>query len=407
MVWILALFSIGYNFTFWVIVGLIRLVFEKIEAPKKNLEQKLGPLPITFSEVAAIIPAHNEESSIRPTIQALLHILPPKNIYVVSDYSTDATIEIVRSMGVRSLDLSPNKGKAKALVYIMNEYGLYKAYKAIIINDADCILDPNYLTSALQYFRDEDVAAVSPHGSTRWGRSKLSELFFIAYRARLWRVTQLGLRFGQTWKFANVSYIIPGAFSIYRTSVLEKLEIDAPGLVIEDFNMTFEVQKKHLGRIVYSPKISASHQDPHNLDDYVRQLRRWNVGFWQTVKRHGIWPSFFWLTTGAFLLEMTLYTLFFLTLPFIITLLALNSFYPVTVPIIERRITLLDLFLGIFVADYLITVIIAFIEKKPIMLLLGLGFVFLRFVDAIIYFISIPEAFLKKSSGTWVSPKRL
>lgn len=407
MVWILALFSIGYNFTFWIIIGFLRLIYEKFEAPKKDLEKRLEPLPITFSEVAAIIPAHNEESSIKPTLQALLQVLPPKNIYVVSDYSTDATIEIVRSMGVRSLDLSPNKGKAKALVYIMNEYGLLKGYKAIIINDADCILDPNYLTAALQYFRDENVAAVSPHGKTRWGRTKLSELFFIAYRARLWRVMQLGLRFGQTWKFANVSYIIPGAFSIYRTGVLEQLEIDAPGLVIEDFNMTFEIQKKGLGRIVYSPKISATHQDPFTLDDYVRQLRRWNVGFWQTVKRHGIWPSFFWLATGAFLIEMTLYTLFFLMLPFIITLLALNSFDPVVVPFLDRRVSILDLFLGVFLADYLITVIIAVVERKPVILLLGLGFVFLRFVDAIIYIISIPEAFLKKSSGTWVSPKRL
>lgn len=407
MVWILAIFTLGYNFTFWVIIGIIRVVFEKIEAPKRKLEKKLEPLPISFSDVAAIVPAHNEEAGIRRTLSALLEVIPRQNVYVVSDYSTDKTIEIIRSMGVRSLDLRSNKGKAKALVYIMNEYGLLKAYKAILINDADSVVDPSYIVSALQYFRDPEVAAVSPHGKTRWGRTKLSELFFISYRARLWRIMQFGLRFGQTWKFTNVSYIIPGAYSIYRTSVLEQLEIDAPGLVIEDFNMTFEVQKKKLGRIVYSPKISATHEDPFTLDDYVRQLRRWNVGFWQTVKRHGIWPSLFWLSAGSFLIELTLYTLFLMMVPFIISLLILNSFDPVTVPLLNRRIGVFDIFIGVFLADYLLTVFVAIVERKPVILLVGLGFIFLRFVDGIIYLISIPEAFLRKSSGTWVSPKRL
>ncbi len=387
------------------IVGIIRFFWEITEPPKESKKRKLLPLPIKISEVAAVVPAHNEEHGIRKTIQALMEVLPRQNIYVVSDSSTDNTINIVRSLGVRSLDVFPNKGKAKALVYIMREYGLFKAYKAILINDADSVVDSNYITSALQYFRDENVAAVSPHGRTRWERRKLSELFFISYRARLWKVVQLGLRFGQTWKVLNVSYIIPGAFSIYRTSVLEKLEIDAPGLIIEDFNMTFEVQKKKLGKIIYSPKIFATHEDPYNLNDYVNQLRRWNVGFWQTVKRHGIWPSFFWLSTGLYLLELTFYTLFVLSLPLIISLFILNNFEPISTPVFGS-ITIMDFIIGVFLIDYLTTVVVAVLERKPIMLLLGLGFILLRFVDAMIYIISIPEAFIKHSSGTWVSPKR-
>ncbi len=406
MVWFLAFFTLGFNFTFWVVVGFLRLIFEKLGSSKRNREKRLEPLPINFSEVAAIVPAHNEEDSIRKTIAALLQVLPAKNIYVVSDYSTDRTIKIIRAMGVRSLDLRPNKGKAKALVYIMHEYGLLKAYKAILINDADCIIDPNYLHLALQYFRDENVAAVSPHGQTRWGRTKLSELFLISYRAKLWKVMQWGLRFGQTWKVANASYIIPGAFSIYRTRVLEHLEIDAPGLVIEDFNMTFEVQKKKLGKIIYAPEIKATHQDPYILEDYIKQLRRWNVGYWQTIFRHGIWPSFLWLTMGAFLIELTFYSIFFLTIPLIVTLLILNSFDPVTIPIIGRTFRLIDILIGVFLIDYIMTVLVAITERKPIMLFLGLGFVFLRFIDTIVFFISIPEAIFKKYDGTWTSPKR-
>ncbi len=388
------------------IVGFIRFVWEITEPPKESKKRKLEPLPINISEVAAVVPAHNEENSIRKTIQALIEVLPRQNIYVVSDSSTDNTIKIVRSLGVRSLDLSQNRGKAKALVYIMSEYRLFKSYKAILINDADTVVDSNFIISVLQYFRDENVVAVSPHGRTRWARKKLSELFLIAYRARLWKVVQLGLRYGQTWKAMNVSYIIPGAFSIYRTSVLEQLEIDAPGLIIEDFSMTFEIQKKKLGKIIYSPKIFATHEDPYSLDDYIKQQRRWNVGFWQTVKRHGIWPSFFWLSTGLYLLELTFYTLFVLLLPLIVSLFILNGFQPVFMPVFGE-ITILDFVIGVFLIDYVVTIVVAILERKPIMLLLGLGFIFLRFIDAIIFVISVPEAFFKQSSGRWISPKRL
>jgi cellulose synthase/poly-beta-1,6-N-acetylglucosamine synthase-like glycosyltransferase len=166
-------------------------------------------------------------------------------------------------------------------------------------------------------------------------------------------------------------------------------------------------QEKKLGKIIYAPNISATHQDPHNLDDYVKQLRRWNVGYWQTIIRHGIWPSFFWLAMGAFLIELMFFTIFILSLPLILSLLILNGFDPVIIPVIDRAISAIDIFVGVFLLDYLVTVIIAIVERKPIILLVGLGFIFLRFIDAIIYFISIPEAILKKSDGTWTSPQRI
>jgi poly-beta-1,6-N-acetyl-D-glucosamine synthase len=406
MVWLLSLLTLGINFTFWAFVGILRFVVEKISEPRRLKKNRFLPLPITFNEVAAIIPAHNEEKSIIRTINALLEAIPRKNIYIVSDNSTDRTVDIARSMGIRSLDVRPNKGKARALVHIMNEYEMLKAYKAILINDADSIIEPKYILEALKCFRDENVAAVSPHGRTMWRNYSLKELYLIGYRAKLWMIMQWGIRYGMTWKLTNVNYIIPGAFSIYRTRVLEKLEIDAPGLVIEDFNMTFEVQRKKLGKIVYFPRVKAVFQDPYNFRDYIKQVRRWNVGFWQTVKRHGIWPSMFWLALGAFLIELTFYTIFLLSVPFIIILFAFNSFDPISIPYLYRRLTVIDILVGIFLIDYLTTAIAAFHERKLSMLFVGLGFIFIRYLDAVLYVISIPEAFFKRSSGTWESPER-
>ena len=403
---IIAFFTLaGFNFSFWLLIGLARFLFEKVpHSPKKTRGRNVKP--ITPHEVAALIPAHNEELTIERTIRALFQVLPKKNIYVASDYSTDRTVEIVRNLGVKVLDIKPNLGKAKALVRTLKHFGLLEMYKAIIINDADAEIDKNYLKFALPYFNDKKIAAIATHGITRIRDYSFWEKYFIAYRIRLWRVIQIGMRYGQTWKFTNVTFIIPGSLSLYRTSVLKKLEIDAPNLIIEDFNMTFELRKKKLGRIAYSPAIFGIHQDPYKLKDYIKQIKRWDLGFWQTVKRNGVWPSLFWLSTGAFIIELLSYALFILAVPILIILFAINSFEPISVPFVVSRLSMIDLFIGLFAMDYLITAIAAVAEKRPAILLYGVGFLFLRYIDAFLYFYTIPLALFVKSKGTWTSPKR-
>lgn len=404
MVWIIGFFTLtGYNFSFWLLVSLVRLLSEKFSSYR---EKHIVRQKYNVNDVAAIIPAHNEERTINRTLNALLQVLPKKNIYVASDYSTDKTIQIARSFGVRMLDIRPNKGKARSLVWILSEYKLLDAYKFIIINDADTLMDKNYLALALPYFNDHHVACVATHGVSRLKNYNILERFFIAYRIRLWRIIQYGMRYGQTWKYINASFIVPGSLSLYRSSVLKKLEIDAPGLIIEDFNMTFEVHKKKLGKIVYTPKFVGIHQDPYNLMDYIKQVQRWNVGFFQTVKRHGIWPSFFWLSTTLYYLELLMYALFIGFVPFLIFFITFNN-KPITVPFIMNELKISDIFIGVFFMDYVTTVIAAFFEKKWELLFYGLGFIFLRYIDALIYIGSFVLAFTTKYSGRWESPKRL
>src|SRR3990167_7104718 len=293
---IIAFFTLaGFNFSFWLLIGLARFLFKKIpHSPKKKRGRKVKP--IIPQDVAALIPAHNEELTIERTIRALFRVLPKKNIYVASDYSTDRTVEIAQSLGVNVLDIKPNLGKARALVRTLKHFGLLEMYKAIIINDADAEIDKNYLKLALPYFNDKKIAAVATHGVTRIRDYSFWEKYFIAYRMRLWRVIQIGMRYGQTWKFTNVTFIIPGSLSLYRSSV-------------------------------------------------------------------------FWLSTGAFIIELLSYALFILAVPILIILFAVHSFEPISVPFLVRHLTIFDLFVGLFVMDYLITAIAAVLEKRPAILI--------------------------------------
>lgn len=365
-----------------------------------------NPRQIFRHEVAVIVPAHNEQLVIPRMIAALKPVFPLRNVFVGSDASTDQTAAVARSLGLNAVEIHPNRGKAGVLVYLLEYFKILERFKAVVILDADSEIAPDYLEKSLPLFDDPEVAAVAVHARSKWTPHfwpRLS-LFFSAYRIRLYRYIQAALRYGQTWNYTNVTSIVPGFASIYRSSVLARMDIAAPGLIIEDFNMTFEIHHKQLGKVAYRPAVYAYSEDPHGFGDYLRQIKRWNLGFWQTIRRHGLWPSRFWFALGFFILEMTVVSLLFLSLPFLGLWFWFHDFEAFS--FLGWSIGWLDIMFGIFWADYILTGFVAVIENKPILFVYGLGFWVLRFLDALTFLYTLPLAFFKKSEGKWSSPRR-
>lgn len=416
----------GFNFFFWGFVGLLRFVCERTWhsgqaaiPPRQDREPGSGPTTgrevisrrLTVDDVAVLIPAHNEARSIHRCLAAITEIVPAANVFVGSDGSTDNTVEIARQWGCNVSDIQPNGGKARVLDYLLKEFAIAKRFAVILILDADSELEKDYFEHALPVFDDPAVAAVAGHAIPRWKSGPGVQLsrYFIAYRIRLYALTQMVLRYGQTWKYVNVSFIVPGFASMYRTGLLEKIDITAPGLVIEDFNMTFELHHKRLGRIAYTPAARCVCQDPGKFSDYVNQVRRWYLGFWQTVLRHGVWAGRFWLALAFFIVEMLLQCMVFLMLP--VVLAAFLWVQAGTVPLWLPQLGIVDLRLvdvvtGVFLMDYLLTVLVALMVRKPALLLYGVGFTVLRWVDSLVFLLTLPLAFFVKSDGRWVSPAR-
>ena len=368
---------------------------------------------ISVSEVAVLIAAHNEEVAIGETISALKKIIPKENIFVGSDASADRTVEIVKQNGCNVVDIQPNRGKARVLVHLIEHFSIIERYKAALILDADIIVDEHFFEYALPPFNDQEISAVIGHAYVRWFPHLIPRfsMFVSAYRIRLWRVLMYSIRYSQTWKYLNILSIIPGGSSIYRTSVLKHLEIDAPGLLIEDFNMTFEMHRKRLGKIHFDPRAFVWNQEPYNIRDFMKQVKRWFIGFWQTVHRHGFWPSLFWYANALYISELILYSITIIFIPVFFAYFIINNFEPLTIPFLGRtpwreHLTFGDIFFGIFVADYAVTVIVTIIEKKPVLLIYGLFFFILRYIEALVYLLAIPIAFTTKSIGQWVSPMR-
>ncbi len=366
---------------------------------------------ITADRIAVLIAAHNEELSIGTTVKSVLKFVKPEQVFVASDGSSDGTVDIVRSLGAHADDIQPNKGKAGALAHVLKKKKLLEKYDAVFLLDADMQVNKDFLVRALPAFDDPNTAAVTGYFDTLWPKHYIPQwrLLIPAYRIRLWRVLQFLVRYGQTWKYINASPIVPGGCSIYRSSVLKKIDVDAPGLIIEDFNMTFEMHHKHLGISVFEPSARVLDQEPYSIRDFTKQIKRWYLGYFQTMKRHGIWPSMFCFVTYFFTFELIVSALGFIILPFFLLELLMSGSQTlyISVGVAGYTITLLGVVMAIIVFDYFMTVVVAMIEKKPMLLVYGLFFFPIRYLEMVVFLYAIPVALFGKSDGKWKSPKRI
>lgn len=368
--------------------------------------------------LAVIIPAHNEEPVIDGAITSALRLFNRWDIYVVSDSSHDATADIAAETGVNVLELLTNRGKAGAIEAVISEFDLTENYDAVVILDADTELDEKYVEGVKRQFSDPGVAAVAGFVVAEWKPKERTVVgrLVSAYRDRLYWLLQYLIRFGQTWRFTSTTFIVPGFASAYRTSVLKQIDINPKGLVIEDFNMTFDVHHKRLGRISMKPNTKAYCQDPFTLRDYVSQVRRWTLGFWQTVRRHGVWPSLFWFALFFYILEVLLVAMLLLitaalgvfTLLPVLTDDAVLTFgwYTTGFDAVSAVLPLTVIAVGLFVPDYILTCIMAMVRRRPGYLVYGLFFLPMRIIDSYLTLRTIPQAWTTQSDGRWKSPDR-
>jgi poly-beta-1,6-N-acetyl-D-glucosamine synthase len=405
------LFVVGISLTFWSLVALLRRTFQQYAPNRPVPRNRLTP-----RDVAVVIPARNEEMIISATIRSVLRMVKPGNIHVVADGCDDDTGLIALSWGLNVLEPMPARGKAAGIEAVVREFDLPNRFAVMLIVDADTELDEHYLDLALPLFDDPAVVAVAGYAKTSWRPQELSLMgrLLVAYRTRLYAVMQW-VKYAQTWRHTNVTAIVPGFASMYRTSVLAHMDLNPPGLVIEDFNMTFELHRKRLGKIAFRPDVGATTQDPDNLPDYYRQITRWQLGLWQTVRRHGLWPSWFCLALGVFLLEVVVASLLLLALaaglvaaPLVDLaagqvgwdwLASVDGFF-------DSYLTLAGVLLLVVLPDYLLTCVAAACMRRPSLLLYGVAFLPIRVIDATALLRTLPMAWKTRSSGLWQSPGR-
>lgn len=99
---------------------------------------------------ALIIPAYNEEASLRGLLKEVREHVPELDVVVISDGSTDRTVAVAAAAGAQVLDLPCNLGVGGA-VQAGFQYALARGYRLVVRIDGDGQHPPSEIRRLLEF----------------------------------------------------------------------------------------------------------------------------------------------------------------------------------------------------------------------------------------------------------------
>ena len=153
--WILASVAVAYP----LIYSLASLGTRKSYYPTANKQHKF----------AILFPAYKEDRVILPVVESFLQQHYPQELYkviVISDHMQETTNERLAQLPITLLKANyENSSKAKALNFAMDHFGRDE-FGAVVILDADNIVDTNFLLEINKVF-DAGVQAIQAHRTAK------------------------------------------------------------------------------------------------------------------------------------------------------------------------------------------------------------------------------------------------
>ncbi|MBI5803293.1 glycosyltransferase [Candidatus Pacearchaeota archaeon] len=229
--------------------------------------------------ISVIIPAYNEETSIKETVESVLksNYKNVLEVIVINDGSTDNTLEIVKDLGrkypkIKILD-KKNSGKADSL----NQALKIAKGELVAIVDADSYPDSHAISSMIGFFDDEKVGAVTTRILVKNRDGFLRKMQAIEYKVIAFTRKLLG--------FLDSIYVTPGPLAIYRKSALLKIN------GFDEKNMTEDIEATwHLLNDGYKIKMSfvakSTTVAPDTFGKWFKQRIRWNIGGYQCIMKY-------------------------------------------------------------------------------------------------------------------------
>ena len=153
--WILASVAVAYP----LIYSLASLGTRKSYYPTANKQHKF----------AILFPAYKEDRVILPVVESFLQQHYPRELYkviVISDHMQETTNERLAQLPITLLKANyENSSKAKALNFAMDHFERDE-FDAVVILDADNIVDTNFLLEINKVF-DAGVQAIQAHRTAK------------------------------------------------------------------------------------------------------------------------------------------------------------------------------------------------------------------------------------------------
>ncbi len=340
--------------------------------------------------IAFLIASKNGENTIADVVRSAKR--SRRQVFVVSDGSTDMTAKNARLAGATVLNLRKNIGKPSALHRAYTQFNLGKKFDAIAILDDDVLVDKDFIKQTKLYMKNDTAISVGKN-ITRWPDSKKWNIWLATRSYSYWSY-QLTLRHIQST--FNVMNCISGSNSLYRTEVLDKVLHAKTPYIVDDTYWTLETHRLGLGKIVYAPNALAHIQDPTNFKDWYKQNIRWMWGTFQGILGHEIGTEMNKFHI-SYVLLMTQWVLYVLSAPLIMCLFIVSGLENLPINIL------------ILLSGYGFWVYAASIAlNKKRLILFTPAIVVADFIFRYIMVVALVKAFKQKTveSCTWNSPTR-
>lgn len=266
-----------------------------------------------FPMVSVVIPAHNEATVIRRTLDSVrTSDYENFEIIVVDDGSSDRTASIVRDYirkhprlrgrtmirynrradgklqrryirgrigGQRVLLVSQdNGGKGAAM---NNAIAHHVRGELTMCLDADTMLHPQAISRAVEYFRNKKVMGVAANVRIMPSRNWLITLQRFEHL--------VGYRSKKFYTMTNSEFIIGGVASTYRTKLLKQIGMYDTDTMTEDIGLSMKMiasKGNRKRRIVYAADVLAMTEGVEKFGALLRQRYRWKMGNIQNLYKY-------------------------------------------------------------------------------------------------------------------------
>ncbi|HUD05323.1 MAG TPA: glycosyltransferase family 2 protein [Candidatus Saccharimonadales bacterium] len=355
---------------------------KRVVYPKKTVI--VSPERVYKRKLALLLPGHNEELIIEATIHSA--VAAGQNIadiYFVNDASSDQSRGIATKMLGKDHVLNVHRsGKAGAVLKAIKKFNIESRYLWLHVADADSVFGKDYFRIYRKKLQGKDYAVAVGFVQSLRGN------WISHYRSFTYTYSQHIIRRAQSW--FNMISVFPGPITCFRTDILSKLEFSVDSLT-EDFDITLQVHRKKLGKILFIPEAVNYTQDPQSLTDFCKQTARWQRGFFQGVVKYRIGgkPQAIDFSIGYQMLEMAFYVF---QMGFLVPYVILTTGKWIVLPII-------------LLLDFFVISILAFFSALAIRRLSTLAslpyFYFLRWLELSIFIMAFVEVvILRKFKAT-------
>ncbi len=246
--------------------------FDPFSKTNKKSNKKLPKPNLSLSVIVA---CWNEQETIEDTLNSIFASDFPKRklkVIVVDDGSTDKTWLKLQNYKKRNpalslLTLRKENGGKHTAVNLALEHVDTDLFATI---DADTKLKKDSLKKAvIEFEKDKELAALGGVVLVKDPKTFIQKIQSIEYQMFVFTKYILGEMSG--------ALVVPGAFSVYRTSVMKKIGKFKKAHLLEDLEYTFRMHK-HKMKVRQSLDAISYTTTPATVGALVKQRVRWGYG---------------------------------------------------------------------------------------------------------------------------------